>query len=306
MKFSSILPILTFAWMLPIEVFGQQVVQIEDFEYAVTDAAAANGVTDITDPENLPTFYINGEGGTEGGASEGLFALGTDALFGASGIFTPGSFIGCRRQVSTDLFPAGVVPLLHAYGDPNVPGPVPADRPLHDLVVLADMYGGEGFGEGLLGTHIWINFIDAEGERFNFVNYSEFALFLEDYTLNVQVGVGMVRIDPDSLIEVPNGDRLLTEIVAFEMLIQDEDDPPTGSGKWYIDDLRIVEPPVDHPPGDLDSDGDVDLADAAILVGCLGAFDLGGADACAPADLHVDGNVDMADFGELQTLFAGG
>jgi hypothetical protein len=299
----SILPILLID---SVSVAGQPVIVVEDFEFAVTDSAASAGVTDITDIENLPTFYINGVGVTEGGASQGLYALGTDAEFGASGEFVAGTFIGCRREISTELFPSGVVNLEHAYGDPNVAGPLPADLPLGELTILADMYGGEGFGEGLLGTHLWINLIDLEGERFNFVNYSEFALFLEDYTLDVVVGVGLARIDPDSLIEVPNGDRLLTEIAAFEMLIQDEDDPPTGFGKWYIDYLRIMEPAVANVPGDADGDGDVDLADAALLVACLGEGDVSSAPSCAPVDLVRDNKVDLADFGELQGLFASG
>ncbi len=287
---------------------GQVTVVVEDFEYAVDDAAAAAGVVDITDWQNQPTFYINGEGGfPEYGASEGLFALGTDALFGASGVFTPGTFIGCRREISTDLFPSGQVTLLHSYGDPDFPGPVPADFPLSDLVVLADMYGGEGFGFGLTGTHIWITFIDAEGERFDYVNYSEPALFLEDYTLDIVMGQGLIRIDPDSLTGVPNGDRLLTEIVAFEMLIQDEDDPPTGFGSWYIDHLRIVEQELTIVPGDWDEDGDVDLNDYDAFQTCFSGADGGPVgDACATLDLDGDTDVDFSDFAILQRAFTGG
>ncbi len=282
-------------------------VQIEDFEFAVTDEAAAAGVTDITDWENQPTFYINGEGGDEGGASEGLYALGTDAMFGASGIFVPGSFIGCLREISTDLFPSGQVTLLRSYGDPDVPGPLPADSPLSDLVILADAYGGEAFGEGLTGTHLWINLLDAEGERFNFVNYTELSLFLEDYTLDVVVGQGMVRIDPDSLIEVPDGDRLLTEIVAFEMLIQDDDDPPTGQGKWYIDNLRIVEVDLISIPGDADGDGDVDIQDFDSYLVCVtGAGGGPPGTECETFDLDDDLDVDFSDFAILQALFTGG
>ncbi len=286
---------------------AEVVVQIEDFEYAVNDAVAAAGITDITDPENQPTFYINGEGGAEGGASEGLYALGTDALFGGdAGIFVPGSFIGCHRWISVDLFPSGQVDLLHAYGDPLVPGPVPPDLPLDDLVVLADMYGGEGFGEGIFGTNIWINLLDAEGERFHFVNIYEIALFLEDYTLDVHVGRDIIRIDPNSLIDVPDGDRLLTEIVGFEMLIQDDDDPPTGFGKWYIDNLRIVEQDAAAVPGDFDTDGDVDVIDFEAFVGCVtgagGGPPPGG---CETFDFDADTDVDFEDFALLQRVFTG-
>ncbi len=279
--------------------------QIENFEYAINDAVATAGITDITDSENLPTFYINGEGVDEGGASEGLYALGTDALFGGKfGIFVPGSFIGCRRWISEDLFPSGQVDLLHTYGDPLVPGPIPADLPLSDLGILADAYGGEGFGEGILGTNLWINLLDAEGERFQFLNIRELSLFVEVYELDVLVGRDLIRIDPQSLIDVPNGDRLLTEIVGFEMLIQDDDDPPTGFGKWYIDNLRIVEQDAAAIPGDLDADGDVDLIDFQGFLGCVtganGGPPIGG---CEALDLDVDGDVDSADFARVQRAF---
>lgn len=287
-------------------VHAEVTTQIEDFEYAINDAVAAAGITDITDPENQPTFYLNGEGVDEGGASEGLYALGTDALFGASGIFVPGSFIGCLRWISEDLFPSGQVDLLHTYGDPLVPGPIPPDLPLSDLVILADAYGGEGFGEGILGTNLWINLLDAEGERFQFLNIREQSLFLEDYTLDILVGRDLIRIDPQSLIDVPNGDRLLTEIVAFEMLIQDDDDPPTGFGKWYIDNLRIVEQDAAAVPGDLDADGDVDLNDFQGFLGCVtGANNGPPIGDCAALDLDVDGDVDFADFALMQRAFTG-
>ncbi len=291
-------------------VLGQIVTQIENFEYATSDVAAAAGITDITDFENTPTFYINGDngdgGGNELGASEGLFALGTDAEFGASGFFVPGSFIGCRREISTDLFPLGFVPLQYAYGDPNVPGPTPADRPLSDLTILADMYGHESFGEGLFGTHLWINLIDLEGERFNFMNFFETALFFNDYTLDVPVGDFIIEIDPQSLIDVPDGDRLLTEIAAFEMLIQDDDDPPTGFGAWYIDNLRIVEIQPEIIPGDFDSDGDVDVVDVAAFADCFGGVSSTNTrPECETFDFDADGDIDLADFAPLQTIFTG-
>ncbi len=277
--------------------------QIEDFEFAVTNAAATAGVTDITDPANRPTYYTNGGGPDEGGQSEGLFSLGTDALFGASGQFIPGSFIGFRRHVSPDVVPGGVVTLLHAYGDPNVAGPKPADQPLSALEVLGDFYGNESYGEGLFGTHIWVTFIDAEGERFNYINYVETSLFLETYTLDVLIGSGLTRIDPASLSEVPDGDRLLTEIVSFEVVLQDDDDPPTSEGKWYVDNLRIREPAAVSLPGDGDMDGDIDVFDFVLFDGCLGAPGGVAGASCSVFDLDSDQDVDFSDFGLLQRLF---
>ena len=61
-------------------------------------------------------------------------------------------------------------------------------------------------------------------------------------------------------------------------------------------------------PGDLDGDGDVDPADGALLVGCLGGINVSAppagctAEHFAAADLDQDADVDYADFGRFQTL----
>lgn len=285
---------------------GQVTRLIDGFEFATSDAAATAGVTDITDFENQPTFYTNGNDPEEGGATEGFFSLGTDALFGASGIFVPGSFIGFRRQIDTELYPTGEVTLLHTYGDPNVTGPIAADKPLGELQILGDFYGSEQFGKQLIGTHLWINLIDAEGERFNFINYSEFSLFQEGYTLDVVVGNGLVRIAPDTISDVPNGDRLLTEIVAFEVLIQDENNPPAGEGKWYIDNLRIREPVAADVPGDADGDGDVDAFDMVAYVDCDTGPQTPTVSGCEEFDFDHDGDVDFSDFAAFQRFVTEG
>ncbi len=291
-----------FVGWCPAAVRAEVVTLIEDFEFATSDGAAAQGVTDITDWQNRPTFYLHGIGKFR---SQGDFSIGTDALFGASGEFEPGTFIGFRREISTDLFPEGQVPLQFTYGDPEVEGPVPADRPLSDLMVIGDVFGHGGFADGPLGTHLWINLIDAEGERFNFVNFSETALYSKLFTFDVVLGQGLIRIDPDSLIDVPDGDRLLTEIVAFEVLIQDDDEPPTGAGEWYLDNLRIGEP--DPPgPGDADGDGDVDLNDISAFMVCFTGPDAGPFDAgCEVFDFGADGDIDFADFDGLQLVYTG-
>lgn len=64
-----------------------------------------------------------------------------------------------------------------------------------------------------------------------------------------------------------------------------------------------------HPPplGDLDADGDVDMIDAELFVGCLAGPDQPNP-GCDPAvfdraDIDDDGDTDMADFGQLQVHF---
>jgi hypothetical protein len=60
------------------------------------------------------------------------------------------------------------------------------------------------------------------------------------------------------------------------------------------------------PAGDLDHDGDVDLADAAVLVNCLTGPNNGPPpDGCAPADLDTDNDVDLHDVAVWVNGFTG-
>ncbi len=58
-------------------------------------------------------------------------------------------------------------------------------------------------------------------------------------------------------------------------------------------------------PGDLDSDGDMDGDDFAILADCLAGPDVVPAPGCESADLLADGDADIADVAEFQHLFTG-
>jgi hypothetical protein len=60
------------------------------------------------------------------------------------------------------------------------------------------------------------------------------------------------------------------------------------------------------PPGDLDLDGDVDLADAALFVDCLTGPNNGPpGGGCAGADLDTDNDVDMRDAAVWTNNFTG-
>jgi hypothetical protein len=76
-------------------------------------------------------------------------------------------------------------------------------------------------------------------------------------------------------------------------------DSTTEYPGWNIDDVEIwaiVAPPT----GDLNGDGQVDLADYALLEACLDGPDSGLAPTCLCEDLNADQKVDLADFAELQ------
>jgi len=58
---------------------------------------------------------------------------------------------------------------------------------------------------------------------------------------------------------------------------------------------------------DLDQDGDVDLADAALFTSCFSgpAVPRAATQLCVSADLDQDGDVDQSDYGRLQRCFSG-
>lgn len=287
---------------------AQDPVQIEDFEFASSDEEARRGVIDLTDPPNQPAYYISG---ADEKASEGQYSIGTDVVYCINQEVEclPGTFEGFRRLLDparfADRCPGGgaYVPLRNTYGDPEHPGREEPGFPIAELAVIADLYGDGGFADGLTGTHMWVSLVDCEGEIFNFVNYSEVSLYSEIWTWDVRLGQGLIRLSPNSLEDVPDGDRLLTEIAAIEVLIQDEDDPPTTTGKWYIDDLRIVEPIAPRRLGDLDGDGRIDLADYRLLADCLEGPSVNVEGDCLDADFDDDVDVDLKDAAAFLALF---
>jgi hypothetical protein len=72
------------------------------------------------------------------------------------------------------------------------------------------------------------------------------------------------------------------------------------AGAVYVFDGVIA--PV---TGDMDGDGDVDLADFSVLAACLsGPGPANLPSGCAAADLEHDGDADLADMREFQVAFA--
>jgi hypothetical protein len=57
--------------------------------------------------------------------------------------------------------------------------------------------------------------------------------------------------------------------------------------------------------GDCDGDGDVDLFDAQLLIGCTTGPGIAVGLECMCSDYDADGDVDVIDFGQLQVLFTG-
>ncbi len=283
---------------------AQTTVVVEDFEFATSDQAAEGGVIDLTDFANTPAFYISGDTPGEGASPaepNGNYSIGTDAAFCVQ-FCLPGSRIGFRRNLSAADFPSicpgstrHYLPLENTYGDPQNPGDTAPDFPLDELTLLNDVYGDGAFCDGLSWTNYWVSLVDCEGEIFEFANIGEIAMCSTAWTLDLAMGSSFTRLAPESLIDVPNGDRLLTEIAAIEVFIQDENDPPVAIGKWYIDYLRAVEPPAPAIPGDIDQDGDIDLDDFATLPDCLHGPNVAVSTACTELQLDADIDVDLRD-----------
>ncbi len=297
------------------DAWAQTAIVVETFEYASTDLAAKQGSQDISDSCNRPTFFISGA--LENASPQepsGLFSIGTDAVYCINpncGQCLPGTFIGFRRDVDPALWPmqcpggASYVPLQFTYGDPDNPGLIPPDELLSALIVRWDVYGDGSFADGLTGTHLWLRLIDCEGEKFEFINFSEVSLYSEIFTFDVDMGQSIIRLAPESLVDVPDGDRLLTEITAIEVIIQDDDSPPTSFGKWYVDYLRVIEPTAPLP-GDYDADGDVDLVDHVWLTSCLSGPATSAMGGCDTFDDDGDTDVDLIDLSVFQATFGTG
>jgi hypothetical protein len=69
----------------------------------------------------------------------------------------------------------------------------------------------------------------------------------------------------------------------------------------WVDGLRFDPPPV---VGDLDGDGDLDIADYAIFAGCMTGPNGGLLAGCGPSDLDADrADVDLPDYSQFQDAF---
>jgi hypothetical protein len=78
---------------------------------------------------------------------------------------------------------------------------------------------------------------------------------------------------------------------------------PQGDATRIYNYVRLVRGPF--CPADLDTDGDVDLADYELLEACLFGPDIVAASPCNNADLDSDEDVDLADYREMAATFSG-
>ena len=87
---------------------------------------------------------------------------------------------------------------------------------------------------------------------------------------------------------------------------QSEANCASALGQWQGPLSECVPNPCCAGPVDLDCDGDVDLADFVVFVGCLAGPDTAPLPDCSEADLDGDQDVDLADYQVFAIEYAAG
>ncbi len=117
------------------------------------------------------------------------------------------------------------------------------------------------------------------------------------------------NVVPGALRELGTRDLRMLDLLGWDLvstpaddcngnILADAQDIATGTSP----DCNTTDIPDECEVGDFDTDGDVDIADYAELLGCL---EQSPAEACAAFDADCDGGIDLADFGTFQLLYSG-
>jgi len=188
--------------------------QIDDFESAVDNTAAAANWAVGTDP-SVTLTPVSGSGAD---ANEGAYALGLNLAMGGSAFET--GFV--RRTLGAP------VTLSQAY---SVAGP--SGQNIADLSVTLDIKGAAAFGAD---TNLWIRLNEADGDIWRYINFNDATLGSTSYVAGHAAGVGLIDRDGAS-----TGDGNFTAITSYDILIQNPV-ATAKSGIIYVDDFRIEEP----------------------------------------------------------------
>ena len=132
-----------------------------------------------------------------------------------------------------------------------------------------------------------------------------FGLIAAGHACDDIIDLSTLELDPldlDATLAVM--DRDVT--VVLDIVLTAPLDPEAPDLGYFMVDGTLVAsgtvPGWQYPPGDLDSDDDVDLADFGAWVGCLLGPDEPTGTGCACADLDLDNDVDLADYAEFQSV----
>lgn len=187
---------------------------VEDFEFASSTVNAQAGTTFY--PGTLATGNV--DSGSGANANEGTYALGVNIDFNGA------SF----DNVNVERFlPAPYV----------LTTPIPAAQLATDFAVRLDIKGDPAFAAGANGTNIWVRLFDADGDQFQFINFTDSALGNASYTADHPINYFNNSVVVDGILQQVN---------AVQIVFQDADGDDTAPALLYLDKLVFEEvaPPV--------------------------------------------------------------
>lgn len=188
---------------------------VEDFEFASSTANAQAGT--IVYNGTLATG--NADSGSGANANEGSFALGVNIDFNGAAF----------DNINVERFLAAPYVLST---------PIAAGDLATDFAVRLDIKGDPAFAAGTNGTNIWVRLFDADGDQFQFINFTDPALGNATYTADHPIAFFNNSV-------VVNG--ILEQVNAVQIVFQDADGDDTAPTLLYLDKLVFEE--VTTPPG---------------------------------------------------------
>ena len=239
------------------------------------NTARFNGGAVSTRHESTPTFINCTITGNAAGLDGGAVYLGAALVADAT-------FINCTIADNSARRDGGGV-FTHGF----------MTRPTVTNSIIWGNSGDQISGPGAIS----VRFSDVQGGFVGQGNIDDDPLFPDPANGDYSLAPGSPVIDAADNTAVPPG--VTTDLVGNPRFVDDPATPDTGNGAPPIVDMGAYEFQVGGCAGDLDGDGDTDLADLGILLADFGCAVPG---PCV-GDLDGDGDTDLADLGILLADF---
>lgn len=182
---------------------------VESFEFASSTANAQAGTTVYQG--TLATG--SADSGSGANANEGTYALGVNIDFNGAAFDN----INVERFLSAPYV---------------LTTPIAAGDLATDFAVRLDIKGDPAFAAGANGTNIWVRLFDADGDQFQFINFTDAALGNSTYTADHPIAFFNNSV-------VVNG--TLEQVTAVQIVFQDADGDDTAPATVYLDKLVFEE-----------------------------------------------------------------
>lgn len=188
------------------------VTQLENFEFADSNANAAAGVTDVSSTGQTATATA----GSGEDKSEQAYSLGITPVFDSTAF----GFAGVQRDMSSPL---------------DLSATITAGN-VANIDVRIDILGDPALAAGASGTNLWVRLLDADDDDVvEFYNISEGAATVAGFSTGLQVGGGAnSRIVQDGA----TFDGQVSTIRAAQILLEDADGD-SSTGTVFVDNLTI-------------------------------------------------------------------